>query len=270
MLAVLGEVMKRVCAVSLLDAELPRRLGVKSVVLLDSSSITLWDGSRSRYPGTWTTAAMKWHVCWDVLAARVQDFALSASATHDRQVFPELSSLSGQLIVFDLGYWDYGLFAQLEAAKVRFLSRVKTNAALVITDVVSGLGKRHRGRKLSTLRFQRRGPALVEALAALPGDPDGPRFRLIGVWNPTDKKYHWYLTNLAVAADVLYPLYRVRWQLEIYQSCCLRISRSLTAITADAARNWRVALCPQPLELGTISFDQPDRMAMTAHPPPVE
>ena len=40
-------------------------------------------------------------------------------------------------------------------------------------------------------------------------------FRLIGFWNPANKCYHWYVTNLSVPAKLIYPLYRLRWQCEL-------------------------------------------------------
>jgi len=34
----------------------------------------------------------------------------SASSAHDRKYSPDIDSLKGKLIPFDLGYWGYGLF----------------------------------------------------------------------------------------------------------------------------------------------------------------
>lgn len=44
--------------------------------------------------------------------------------------------------------------------------------------------------------------------------------RVIGFWNPVDKRYHWYVTNLLVGTAVIYPLYRLRWQLELVFKAC--------------------------------------------------
>jgi hypothetical protein len=36
----------------------------------------------------------------------------------------------------------------------------------------------------------------------------------------TEHHYHWYLTNLKVAPTVIYPLYRLKWQVElIFKGC---------------------------------------------------
>ncbi len=37
----------------------------------------------------------------------------------------------------------------------------------------------------------------------------------MGFWNSREKKYHWYVTNLKVRAEVLYNLYKLRWQIEL-------------------------------------------------------
>ena len=42
------------------------------------------------------------------------------------------------------------------------------------------------------------------------------QIRIVGFWNPVTKCYHWYATNLRVKAELVYPLYRIRWQLELW------------------------------------------------------
>ncbi len=39
--------------------------------------------------------------------------------------------------------------------------------------------------------------------------------RAIAFWNMDTAEYHWYLTNLQVPAQLIYPLYRNRWQIEL-------------------------------------------------------
>ena len=39
--------------------------------------------------------------------------------------------------------------------------------------------------------------------------------RAIGFWNKSQRHNHFYLTNLKVPAALLYPLYRLRWQVEL-------------------------------------------------------
>ena len=46
------------------------------------------------------------------------------------------------------------------------------------------------------------------------------RYRVIEFWNPIEKEYHWYITNLVVAAYLRYPLYRLRWPIELIFKAC--------------------------------------------------
>ncbi len=57
--------------------------------------------------------------------------------------------------------------------------------------------------------------------------------RVIGFWNPSEKCYHWYMTNLKVYAYVIYPLYRIRWQIELIFKAC-KNSLNANQITSKA------------------------------------
>jgi len=44
--------------------------------------------------------------------------------------------------------------------------------------------------------------------------------RAIALKNPAYNCYHWYITNLKVAAHLIYPLYRLRWLLSLVFKAC--------------------------------------------------
>lgn len=154
-------------------------------------------------------------VCVDLLSGQVSWFELSAGSTNDRQCFPPVKSISGKLLLFDLGYWDYSLLLLIDGAGGFFLSRVKSNSAIRIESVVTGLSECWVGCKLSAFKPRRKKKDIIEARGQAVHGTQSGLFRLIGFWNPTEKKYHWYITNLAVAALLIYPLYRLRWTLEL-------------------------------------------------------
>lgn len=212
---VIKELMTRLASESLVGKSLLEHLSVKGIYLLDSSSISLWNGAQQSYPGTWTTAAIKWHACFDLLSGQLKWFELTPGSTNDRQGFPPLKLLVGKLIIFDLGYWDYGLLLAIDAAKGFFLSRIKTNSTIRIQEVVHGLSDKWVGSKLSALKPKRKLKAVIEVLGEVVHGEQKQLFRMVGFWNATEKKYHWYITNLAVSAHLLYPLYRLRWTLEL-------------------------------------------------------
>lgn len=213
--ALLAQLMSQLSAQAMVGEKLLKGLGVSGLYLIDSSSVSLWDGARESHPGTWTWAAIKWHACLDLLSGQTRWFELSAGSTNDRQCFPPLEVWAGNLLLFDLGYWDYGLLLTIDAAKGFFLSRVKVNAGIGIEQVVRGISQRWVGKKLSEFKPKRKQKDLIEVLGRVVHGQQSKVFRLVGFWNPTAKKYHWYITNLAVPAGVLYPLYRLRWTLEL-------------------------------------------------------
>ena len=139
-----------------------RVLGVKAIQLVDSSSFTLWDGSQEDFPGTRTHAGIKWHACFDVLRGALVWFQLTATSIHDRRCFPDISLLKDKLTIFDLGYWDYSLLLAIEQAGGFFLSRVKANAVLPITEVVYGISPRYQGKSLAEIKFKKKQKDLIE------------------------------------------------------------------------------------------------------------
>jgi hypothetical protein len=66
--AVVAELMSQMSTSALIGTELLRSLGVAGIWLVDSSSISLWDGAKANFPGTRTEAEIKWHASFNLLA----------------------------------------------------------------------------------------------------------------------------------------------------------------------------------------------------------
>ena len=115
-----------------------------------------------------------------------------------------------------------------------FLTRVKSNATIEVLKVISGLPKkRFEGYSLFDRRLPKKKSNIVEVLGQF-SQNYVPLFsaRVIGFWNPDSKQYHWYVTNLLVPASFIYPLYRLRWQIELVFKAlksCLRLADLPTA-----------------------------------------
>jgi len=200
--------------------QLLQQLGVTAIWLVDSSSMTLWASAKNRFPGTRTAAGIKWHAGFDLLAGMLTWFQLTPTKTHDRKCFPAVELLKGKLVIFDLGYWDYGLLYAIEKAGGFFLSRLKSNAVISIAEVVQGLSHTLVGQALLSLDFSRKRGHIIEVFTTKLYDGHLLRYRVIGFWNPVEKGYHWYITNLMAAAYLIYPLYRLRWQIELIFKAC--------------------------------------------------
>jgi len=203
-----------------ISAGLLKILGVNSILLLDSSSSTLPKAARALFPAPRNNvapASVKLHLCFDIIKGAVDWFNITEATSHDRNSFPDVKTLKRKLIIFDLGYWDYCLLAQIIAAGGFFLSRVKSSACIEVIKVVEGLPKNFEGwSDLFGRRFPDRHSKIIEIIGSFSQNYK-PVFeaRVIGFWNPICKQYHWYVTNLSAPAKLIYPLYRLRWQIEL-------------------------------------------------------
>jgi hypothetical protein len=103
-----------------------------------------------------------------------------------------------------------------------FVSRIKSNAVLTITEVIQGMStKKYLGMSLLSIKHSRKKGDIIEVMIEkICKNEKKLTCRAIGFWNPATKRYYWYLTNLSVGACLIYPLYRFRWQIElIFKSC---------------------------------------------------
>ena len=229
---VVAELMSQLTTSVSVDGGILKKLGVSAIWVVDSSSITLSEGAKNAFPGTRTKASIKWHAGFDIMTGLLIWFQLTPGKRHDRKCFPEMASLTGKLVIFDLGYWDYGLLQAIEKAEGFFLSRVKSNAVIYVKEVIQGLSKEVIGQSLLSLDLSRKKGSIIEVIAEKIYQDNLRRYRVIGFWNPVEKDYHWYIKNLTVAAYLIYPLYRLRWQIELIFKAC-KNSLNVNQITSE-------------------------------------
>ncbi len=212
--------MSQMSTSALIGTELLRSLGVGGIWLVDSSSISLWDGAKAAFPGTRTQAGIKWHASVELLTGVMNWFKLTPTSRHDRTCFPDIGSLKEVLVIFDLGYFDYGLLFSIQEVGGFYLCRLKSNASICIKEVVQGLSKKHIGKSLLSIKLKRKRTDIIEVKAQKLHNGNILNCRVIGFWNPVERSYHWYITNLKIGAYIIYPLYRIRWQIElIFKGC---------------------------------------------------
>jgi hypothetical protein len=195
--------------------EILKTLNVTGIFLFDSTYIALIEKVKNIFPGTGSKSGIKFHACFNLLTGVLEFFQLTPGSTHDQKFSIDTSLLKGKLAIFDLGYFNFNFMYLIDFNKGFFLSRLKSNAVVTIVEVIKGFPKKALGESLLSVcpRFQQDG--IVEAIIEKVCDHGLLRCRAIGFWNPIEKRYHWYLTNLAVAAYFIYPLYRLRWQIEL-------------------------------------------------------
>lgn len=196
------------------------KIGVTKIKAVDSSMVTLWDSLFLKFPGTFHHAAIKLHACIDLVSGSISWFNHTAGSTHDSQCFPSLRGAQKTLFIFDLGYWSYELLIRIAEKKAFFLSRIKKSATLKIEEIVKGVGKKHIGHDLLSLDFKRSRGKILEVLVNISSDNRKLMCRAIGFWNPVERSYHWYLTNLDCDPKYIHQLYKLRWQVELAFKAC--------------------------------------------------
>jgi hypothetical protein len=226
------------------QAQLLDQLGVKSIVGVDASVVTLWDGLLDHFGGTFAHAALKLHAAVDLVAGGISWFDLTPAKVHDSKRFPVMDP--GCLYIIDLGYWSIELHNAIALAGSFFLSRVKGNSKMVVTQVAYGIGKAIVGHDLLSYPILNKRSKVIDLRVAMNVAGQIVERRVVGVWNKKIRAYHWYLTNLDVAAKLIYDLYRLRWQVELSfksMKSTLNFDRMPTTNPNAATSLALVALC---------------------------
>ena len=217
---IVSELMSNLATSVSVGGNILSQLGVTDIWIVDSSTITLQDGAKNNFPGTGAAAGIKWHACFSLMTGVMTWFHLTPSSTHDRKCMPDIKLLRGKLLISDLGYYDFGILLQIQKVGGFFLSRLKSNAAVYVKEIVQGLSEKHVGQSLLSINFNKKTRAIVEVMIEKVHDHDTLVCRAVGFWNPSEQRYHWYVTNLKVMAILIYPLYRLRWQIELIFKAC--------------------------------------------------
>jgi Transposase DDE domain/Domain of unknown function (DUF4372) len=185
-----------------------RRLD-QTVYLIDASFLAL----SARYAG-WAqfcvnTCGAKMHVIYDASEGQPIYAAVSAANVNDITVAQSMPLQPGATYVFDLGYYDYAWWAELDAAQCRIVTRLKCNttlevieirplaagAAHILSDRIGYLPRRQ--------AYSRRNP-LAEAV------------REITIRIDTGAVLRLFTNDLDAPASEIAALYKRRWQIELF------------------------------------------------------
>lgn len=191
------------------------------VYIWDASPIRLPNGLSKKFPGNrknHSPACLKLSALYRLSTKSVEWLELAPQKIHDSNFLPDLQKLKGALFLFDLGYYSHLFLHTLNEIGVWFVCRLKANSTPIITQVVKGISKRHIGRPL-TQNIRLRGPVVEIRGALLLPSGTSIELRLIAFRFPKTTQYRWYVTNLSssmLRADLIYPIYRLRWQIELF------------------------------------------------------
>ena len=196
------------------------------VVAVDSSVVALRDGMRSTFEAcAKASAALKVHAVVSVLDFLPHRVRLSSQTEHDRIGLRDVRQwCRGKLLMMDLGYYNFAVFAAIQECGGSFISRAKTGIACrIVQDHARGSGAfaSLKGLKLKhALRHIKRGvlDVDVELVFTRGGTRRTKVMRAVGLWNEERGRYHVYVTNLDrqhYPAPEIGQLYRMRWGVEL-------------------------------------------------------
>ena len=178
------------------------------VRLIDSTSVRL--STLSSHWATFSTGicGAKAHIVYDPDADQPLYLMVTASNINDIVAAKEMPIEAGATYVFDLGYYDYGWWATLDAAGCRIVTRLKTNTPFKIVEeraVPAG----------SSILSDRTG-YLPSRLAASRRNPMSKLVREVQVMIETGKVLRIFTNDLEASAQDIADLYQRRWAIELF------------------------------------------------------
>jgi hypothetical protein len=190
-----------------------RRHLADAVRILDATRVELSSLSRGWVDTVNGARAIKLHIAYDPNADTPQVLAVTAQNVNDITPAKAMPITPGMTYVFDLAYYDFAWWAQLDAKGCRFVSRLKTNTPLELTAELA----RPQGANITgaTILADRIG-LLPRRLARARHNPLADPVREITVRLQTGKTLRLITNDLDAPAAEIADLYKQRWQIELF------------------------------------------------------
>lgn len=185
-----------------------RRAVGESVYLIDSTSLPLTSRSAHWARFSAGVCGAKTHVIYDPDADQPIYAAVTMAKINDITAAQAMPIEAGATYVFDLGYYDFGWWARMDAAGCRIVTRLKTNTPLTVTaelDPPQG----------SAILSDRIG-LLPRRQAKNRKNPFGDPVREVRVKTETGKVLRILCNDLDLPAQQIADLYKRRWAIELF------------------------------------------------------
>jgi len=185
-----------------------RKASKEAVRLIDSSRIRLNALSRDWAHYDATCDGVKLHVVYDPDAAVPVHFAVSPARENDMVQAKEMPIEAGATYVFDLGYYSFSWWSDLDAAGCRFVTRLRKNSP---TEVIA---------ERVVLKD---GPIIADRIVRVRGrlghtrkNPLARDLREVHVVTETGQTLRLVTNDLETPAEVIADLYQTRWEIELF------------------------------------------------------
>jgi IS4 transposase len=185
-----------------------RRKLDETTYLIDATSARLNERSAGWARFSTGVCGAKVHVIYDADADRPIYAAVSAANINDVTAARQMPIEPGATYVFDLGYYDYAWWAELDAVGCRIITRFKSNTPLRVAE---------------ELAVAEGGNILSDRIGFLPvrqassrRNPMQDAVREIQVTTDTGKVLRILSNDLDASAQEIADLYRRRWAIELF------------------------------------------------------
>ena len=193
--------------VARLHPGLRRKLG-DSVYLIDATSLRLSQGSADWARFSAGVCGAKMHVIYDADAERPIYAAVTPARVNDITAAKAMPIAPGATYVFDLGYYDDGWWARLDAAGCHIVTRFKSNTPLTVTAEMAPPAD-------SNILSDRIG-LLPQRQARSRKNPFADPVREIRVKTDNGKVLRILSNDLDASAQEIADLYKRRWAIELF------------------------------------------------------
>lgn len=178
------------------------------VRLIDSTGVKL-----SALSSNWATfsdgvCGAKVHIIYDPDADQPLYLMVTCANVNDITAAKQMPIEAGATYVFDLGYYDYGWWARLDAQQCRIVTRLKKNTPFKVVE--------DRPVPANAAILSDRTGYLPNRLAASRNNPMSKLVREIHVRIGTGKVLRIFTNDLTASAQQIADLYKRRWAIELF------------------------------------------------------
>lgn len=185
-----------------------RRKLAETVYLIDATSVRLNGHSADWAQFSTGVCGAKAHVIYDADADCPIYASVSAAKVNDISVAQRMPIEPGATYVFDLGYYDYAWWAELDASGCRIVTRFKSNTPLkVVEDLPVETGSNILSDRIGFLPARQAGRR---------SNPVPTAVREVRVTTDTGKELRILSNDLDASAQEIADLYRRRWAIELF------------------------------------------------------
>jgi len=186
-----------------------KRKTMDELRLVDSTVVHPGSGAKGWAHFQDGKVAAKVHVVYDPKAQMPVFYELSSGNTNDITVAKTKMPIeAGATYVFDLGYYDFGFWADLDSKGCRFVTRLKKNTSVTVVA--------ERPVSAGTNIVCDKVVQLPKRMARSRKNPFAKEGRMIVVVIETGKKLRLFTNDMESSAETIADLYKTRWQIELF------------------------------------------------------